>query len=153
MGLNSFLKFVRLKFSAVLKKQLAKEKALANSTGQYTTLSRFIFRSGDFNRSQNRPKPSAFLPPPDLRTSAFWIDQLSEPEVWWIGDNVAAGVRGSPSARADITASTVFDTGLKIEPDPTPHPRHIDICGWPPEKDKQKSIALDLCAFALLRLR
>jgi hypothetical protein len=153
MGLSSFLKFVRQKFSAVLQKQPAKRDALAGSSEQYTTLSRFIFRSSDFHRRTNKPRPSAFLPPPDLRTSAFWIDRLSDLEVWWIGDNVAAGSRGPAPARADIKSRSVFEASLKIEPDTTLHPRHVDICGWPPEKDKRISIALDLCALALLRLR
>jgi hypothetical protein len=147
MGLKSFLKFVRQKFFAAFQKRPAETEQ------QFTTLSRFIFRSGHFSRAQSRPKPSAFLPPADGRTSAFWIDALSEPEVWWIGDNVAAGTRGSALARADLKSDSVIATSLRIEADPAPHPRHIEICGWPPEKDKRISIALDLCALALLRLR
>lgn len=116
-------------------------------------LSRFIFHKRDFTGP--RAKPGAFLPQPKvLKTSAFWIDDLSPDEIWHIGDEVAGKPRGLASiARADLESTCLPNLKLHVEPDPTPHPRHVDICGWPAEKAEQKAIALELCHSATLKVR
>lgn len=118
------------------------------------TLSRFIDKR-HFSIQKFRPKPGAFLPSSDLKTSAFKIDGLREDEIWWIADNIVAreSQRAPAPARADILSTVVLDARLSIEPEPEFHPRHINICGWPREKEQQKAIDLDLCAAALLRVR
>jgi hypothetical protein len=121
-------------------------------SAQYEYLSRFIFYRSHF--SHGKPKPSAFTPTQNLKTSAFWIDELPDKVIWQIGDDVAGAGRKLPAlARGDFKSSDVAEVGLGIEPDTTPHPRHVDICGWPSEKDEQKEIALELCARALLHIR
>lgn len=100
-------------------------------------------------------KPGAFLPSPvDLATSAFWTDALAELEIWHIGDEIVAKPRGRVSlARAEFGPSIVSDAKLTLESDPEPHPRHVVLRGWPTEKDKQKSIAVELSSRSLLRVR
>lgn len=87
----------------------------------------------------------------------FFVDLLQEVEIWALGDSVGFEGRGKPAqARAELPAnviSSIQQTQLRIVPDPQPHPRHVDIAGWPPEKDAQKAIALDLCAASTLHIR
>ena len=84
----------------------------------------------------------------------FWIDELSQIEIWQIGDDVAGKPRNlSAVARADLEASAVIESQLAIQLDAEPHPRHAVIVGWPMEKDEQKALALELCARAMLRIR
>jgi hypothetical protein len=153
MGLSNFLRCVREKLLKVLRAQpddVAKESAIP----AYEELSHFIFDTRHFSRMKAMVKPSAFVPYPENRVSAFWIDELSEPHIWKIGDEVAGQSRGKPAAaRADFKAGAVLGLGLTIEADPEPHPRHVDVCGWPAEKDEQKEVALELCAASTLRIR
>ena len=101
-----------------------------------------------------KPKPGAFLPkPPTLKISALWRDELPEPEIWKIGDLLGITRTKQPLARADFDAADVSEAKLAIEPDPKPHPRHVNLSGWPIDKDEQKSIALLLCARSTLIVR
>lgn len=115
-------------------------------------MSRFIFWKSQF--SNGRPKASAFIPPPNLKTSAFWIDGLEDRAIWDLGDNEAGRGRGKrPRGRADLKSNDVAEVGLACVSDPSPHPRHLNICGWPNEKDEQKAVALELCSRATLHTR
>jgi hypothetical protein len=122
--------------------------------GQNATLSRFIGHRR-FSIQKLVVKPGAFLPPPDLKTSAFISDGLAEDQIWWIADNVVAkeSEKETIPARADILSVAVLEARLTIEPDTEVHPRHVNICGWPEEKEQRKAIDLELCAAAILRLR
>lgn len=91
--------------------------------------------------------------PSTLKISALWRDELLEKDIWKIGDLLGAARSKQPLARADFDTSAVSAAKLEIESDPTPHPRHVNLCGWPSEKDKQKAIALDLCARSTLIVR
>ena len=155
MALSSFLKFVRRKLSEVLRARSASDPTGRTVLLQeYSELSHFIFDTRHFSSARSRVKPPAFVPYPRNRVSAFWIDELLEPEVWRIGDEVAGAPRQKqPIARADFSASVLAEINLTIQPDPIPHPRHVDICGWPTEKDAQKAVALEMCARSTLRIR
>jgi hypothetical protein len=119
----------------------------------YSCLSRFIFDKRHFSISKRVPKASAFNDP-TLRPSAFWIDELLDGDIWKIGDTVAGVSRNRPAiARADFNKSDVSVLKLTIEPDATPHPRHVELCGWPTEKDERIALALELCVRSQLRLR
>jgi hypothetical protein len=122
------------------------ETESASST-QYSLLARFIFQEGHYRKKDPAaPKPGAFLPKPsDLKISAMWRDQLSEREIWSLGDLVGSTRSKPPLARADFDVGAVSEAKLAIEPDPKPHPRHVNVSGWPADKAEQKSIALLLC--------
>ena len=122
---------------------------------EYSLLARFIFQDGHFRRTPPaKPKPNAFLPNPlTLKTSAIWRDALPEQDIWNIGDLLGRPRSKAPLARADFDIATVSEAKLTIESDPIPHERHINLCGWPTEKDKQKDVALLLCARSILILR
>lgn len=122
---------------------------------QYSLLARFIFQEGHYRKkAPAKPKPGAFLPKPStLKISALWRDDLAEQEIWKIGDLLGTTRSKQPVARADFNVAAVSEAKLAIEPDPEPHPRHVNLCGWPNGKDEQKSIALLLCARSILLLR
>ena len=83
----------------------------------------------------------------------LFIDDLRELQTWEIGDKIGE-VRGKPAiARADLQKSSVLEMGLSVELTPGVHPNHADVGGWPVEKDRQKLVALDLCARSGLHLR
>jgi len=85
--------------------------------------------------------------------SAFWIDDLALEAIWPLGD-LAGEPRGKAAlAFAQLRRADVAAVGLFTEDDPKPHPRHVNVCGWPTEKDEIKSLALELCVRATLRIR
>jgi hypothetical protein len=125
-----------------------------NSAGQpqFKRLTRYIFQSGHFSTLHHRVKQGAFLPqPPALKISSIWIDLLGENDIWTIGDLL--GATRKPIARASFDAEILPEARLAIEPDPAPHPRHVNIFGWPAEKDAQKAVALFLCNRSSLQVR
>lgn len=91
---------------------------------QYSLLARFIFQSGHYRTiAPAKPKPNAFLPDPSkLKSSAIWRDTLPEQEIWEIGDSLGAARSKQPLARADFDVAAVSEA---IEPDPKPHPLHV----------------------------
>lgn len=144
------MKAVLKRLSAVLRRPLS--DIGLGSRHQHSLLARFIFQKGHFSRT--RAKANAFLPkPPALEISAICRDGLLEREIWPIGDLLGQTGNRRPLARADFDAEAVSEAGLTIEPDPQPHPRHVNLCGWPTEKDEQKEVALHLCARATLQMR
>jgi hypothetical protein len=86
----------------------------------------------------------------------FFVDSLQTAEIWMLGDTVGNN-RGKPAkARAEMDRSAiglVEECKLRIEPDPKPHPRHVNIAGWPADKDAQKAVAVELCTASTLYVR
>jgi hypothetical protein len=91
--------------------------------------------------------------------SASGIDGLVDNQIWQIGDGAGKSRMLPALSRADFKSSAVYDVEvddvrLTIEADPQPHdPMHVNVCGWPIEKDVRLSIAQDLCAKSMLRIR
>ncbi len=123
-----------------------------NKLKESEELARYLFDRSQYRPSENRPKYSAFLPARDGKTSVFRIYDLSETEIWKIGDCVAQKRDKDLLGRTDIIAINVLKAGLKIDPDNIP-PRHANIVNWPSEKDKQKLIAIELAENAELHLK
>jgi hypothetical protein len=116
-------------------------------------LARFLLQRSHFNLNQQVVKPIAFLPPGDLRTSVFRTYDLSDDEIWTLGlDRVAYPSGRTLYGRAELNVASVMSVGLQVEADDVPL-RHASICGWPREKDHQKSLAQELAANAVLKLR
>jgi hypothetical protein len=92
--------------------------------------------------------------------SASGIDGLAEDKIWQVGDEAGRNRSKPACARADFEASAVYDVQVNgvrlmtIEPDPQPSdPNHVNICGWPQDKDLRISIAQDFCAMSMLQIR
>lgn len=116
-------------------------------------LTRYILHKGHFSITQKRPKYVVFMPSPYGETSVFCISNLSDNEIWNIGDREVAQKRGLPLlGRADILAFHVFNKNLKLIPDNCP-PRHANIVNWPTEKSEQKLIAIELAESSQLHLK
>jgi hypothetical protein len=113
-----------------------------------STLSRFLRHSNQFNSTKGEVKSSAFLPPPDLQLSTFHIDRLEDPEIWDLAKKEMPGVK--IHGRGDFLIREIPE-GLKAILDNDP-PRHVNICGWPSEKEHRKELALVLASKARLRV-
>jgi hypothetical protein len=112
-------------------------------------LARFIVFSGWIRRSDQTVKQDAFIPPPDLELSVTRHKNLSERELWRIGQRVADARPAKLHGRADIRAANVRQQALDVEPNPVPgNPNHANVIGWPADKPAQKIIAQELAAKA-----
>jgi len=112
-------------------------------------LARFIVFSGWIRRSDQTVKQDAFIPPPDLELSVTRHKNLSEQELWRIGQSVADSRPAKLHGRADIRAVNVRQQALDVEPNPAPgNPNHANVIGWPVDKPAQKIIAQELAAKA-----
>lgn len=47
----------------------------------------------------------------------------------------------------------IAELNLRLEATPEEHPRHVNVAGWPTEKDEQMALALEFCAIAILSVR
>lgn len=116
-------------------------------------LTRYILQKSHFSILHKKVKYAAFMPLPHGETSVFRISNLSDSEIWKIGDIEVAQKRGGPLlGRADISVFQVLNKNLKVVPDNIP-PRHANIIGWPEEKSEQKLIAMELAENAQLHLK
>ena len=106
-------------------------------------LARFI-RYKRHIRENGTVKQDAFIPHPHRDLSVIRHIALNENELWDIGRVIITHLYG----RADIYAIEVLNQKLRIEPTSTPR-NHANITGWPPEKEAQKIIALELAVKAL----
>lgn len=116
-------------------------------------LTRYILHKNHFSTLYKRVKYTAFLPTSNGETSVFRTSNLSDNEIWKIGDIEVAQKRGLPLlGYADILAFQVLSENLKVIPDNIPL-RHANIVGWPEEKSEQKLIAMELAENAQLRIK
>jgi hypothetical protein len=108
-------------------------------------ISRFIF--SDRHCHGGKVKFAAFMPPKEKsEISVYRIQGLSEDEIWKIDDQYVTGLRDRKSlGRADLSAETVLNQNLTIDPNGIPHHRHANICfSENLGKDNQRLIALKL---------
>lgn len=93
------------------------------------------------------------MPPKSGALSVYRTSSQSDSAIWEIGQVFVAGPRQLPLiGRADIAAKTVMTDGLSIVPEPTPHPLHADIVGWPQDTTLVRLTAVKLAAQATLVL-
>jgi hypothetical protein len=116
--------------------------------------SRYLLQSGHYTASTGRVRPRAFHPAArDHQTSVFRVQELTERQIWSLGDRYVASPSGKDlRARAELSVAQIREIGLQVEP-AEPPPRHANIVGWPIEKDEWMSRAQELAAVAILRLR
>ena len=93
--------------------------------------------------------------------SVSCIDDLSEADIWKIGDAVGQiGRNKAAKARADFSASAVIQIhipgiSMTVEAEPIPgNSRHMHVCGWPQnDKSRRMLIAQELAAKSRLKIR
>jgi hypothetical protein len=104
-------------------------------------------------RSDDTIRQDAFIPPRDLNLSVTRHLNLSQNQLWEVGQHVAEAIsekhRANLFGRADLTVAAVARTAVRVESAPIPaNPQHAHIAGWPLDKPAQKSIAQQLAAAA-----
>lgn len=115
-------------------------------------LARYIFSRSQYSSSNQTVKYTAFIPPPEKRLSVFRISDLTEDEIFTIGDNIGILRSKSCVGRADIRATAVVESALSIDADDIPL-RHANIVGWPEEGSAIKLKAIELAEKAQLYLK
>ncbi len=116
-------------------------------------LARFILQTGYYRPSNGTVKHNAFMPNKDGEVSVYRTTGLSSAKTYEIGKAHVANVLDKPLLGwADIVAEKVTEHDLRVEADPTPHPRHANIVGWPDDKSEKKMIAVELASDAQLHL-
>lgn len=103
-------------------------------------------------------KPAPPKPPerPVAVTSVYRTNGLSEIEMWDIGDKYVTQLhpdKPAINARADISADAIIATGLQLQSEPVPHPRHANIVNWPNEDEKRQETTALLAVKAILYSR
>ncbi len=126
--------------STKLSASVEPKRALSN-----LTLGRFIDDKRNVSPT-GRVKRRAFEPPSiNLNLSVYKLNDLAENQVWDIGDQFVASIKGRPIlGRADVFEAALRPLALRAVADPVPHPNHMNIVGWPADKDRRISVALDL---------
>jgi hypothetical protein len=115
--------------------------------GDGEQLARFVLFSKHICTSGQRVKPDAFIPHPHSDLSVTRHNGFSEKQLWNIGRKVSIERKRTLYGRADVSATTVRQQSLKVEPKPLKgNPNHANILGWPTEKSAQKIIAQELAA-------
>lgn len=86
--------------------------------------------------------------------SVFRIDDLSEDEIWLVGDEMVPhpGTEDR-NYRADLAVSAVREAQLDVMADTEPHPKHANITGLPTKREEQIDVAKRLMEMAKLRTR
>jgi hypothetical protein len=112
-------------------------------------LARFITASGWVRSKCQTVKQDAFIPYPYPDLSATRHRNLTQEDLWRIGQEVAAARPATLYGRADVLAADVRRQRLEVEPRPVPENlNHASIIGWPSDKPSQKIIAQQLAAVA-----
>jgi len=110
-------------------------------------LARFILRQNQF-RSDHTVKPDAFIPYPWPDLSVTRHMELSEAELWEIGQEIADQRPATLYGRADVRAIVFRKQSLTLSPTATPK-NHVNVSAWPSDKPTQKIIAQEIAAEAV----
>ena len=94
-------------------------------------LVRFALEKSKFRSSDNTAKHSLFMPAKDNVLSVFRSQELSEAQVFSLGEEFVGGPQGrGVFAYASLRAREFRAETLSLVPTIDPHPRHVDIVGW-----------------------
>jgi len=110
-------------------------------------MARFILFRHWIRKSDLRVRPDAFIPHPYPDLSVTRHMDLSEAELWQIGQAIADKRPATLYGRADLRAKSVIKKSLRIVPTSEPK-NHANITGWPADKPSQKIIAQEIAAEA-----
>jgi hypothetical protein len=111
-------------------------------------LARFIHYQR-YIRQDRTIRPDAFIPYPYPDLSVTRHLQLSEIQLWEIGQDVARQVGQTLRGRADVQVSVFRRQELNVVEAPlVENPNHANVTGWPAEKPAQKVIAQQIAAAA-----
>lgn len=126
------------------------DEAVAN----LEVISRFAMSSRQYGTQPLEAKFPLFMPPDDLRMSVYRTSGLNLEETWALGQQyVADPQQKQVKGRADLLASEAREHHLEVIGVPEPHDRHAEIVGWPPDRIRQRLLAVRLAKQAVFSLR
>jgi hypothetical protein len=82
--------------------------------------------------------------------SVYRTQGLSPDEIRDLGRVYVEPMRGPLKGYANQVAQVVFSAGLTVEPDPHPHRRHANICGWSADRAANRIKAEKIAATATI---
>lgn len=108
-----------------------------------TPLARFLF-SGEVTKG-GTVKPAGFMPrwiegTGRFELSTFDIEAMPKQTVFEIAQDVESARGRTCRGWAVLEVGGYLAAGLEVDPDDDP-PRHVNVLGWPPEKERQKLVA------------
>lgn len=135
-----------------LSKELRKfEISFETSIEPNEPLARFITDKKNI-RATGEVKPNAFSPHPQRRDlSVYRTKEISEHEIWHLSDRFCTATRPEKPAiaRAEIPVELPHIHRLQLVADGEPHPRHINIEGWPTEPSAILMIKTEMANMAM----
>ncbi len=114
---------------------------------------RFVVSKRHVNRQTLTLKANAFVPHPYEELSVTRLIEITEDEIWEVGNHIAAA-RTPPRTlrgRGDVLAATYMGQKLEVISDPVDsNPNHANVTGWPSADDEagQVMIAKEIAAVA-----
>jgi hypothetical protein len=110
-------------------------------------LARFIVNS-DEKRADGSVKHKLFLPYKYVELSINRHREATITETWQVGYDVATERNKTLYGLANIRASRCRISSLQVAPDPQlpKNPNHANITGYPPAKEDQMALAIELAA-------
>ena len=103
-------------------------------------LARFVLTERHVRKSDGTVRAEALIPSPHVELSVTRHRDLSDDEVWAVGEDVAKKRLKPLIGRADVRAADARQQKLDVKPDEPPR-NHANVLGWPPEKAFQMALA------------
>ena len=109
-------------------------------------LARYITSSRWFRKQDQTIKQDAFIPPENLmELSVTRHINLTENDIWNIGQVIVRGTPRTLYGRADVEVGHVIAQRLSVVSQPvSDNQNHANIVGWPLAKNDRKMLALEI---------
>jgi len=109
------------------------------------TLTRYVISKSHYRKDSQTVKPDAFIPHPHSELSVTRLIQLSDEDIWSIGNDVATARVPAKTlhGRSDVQALNFLEQELQVRASPLPNNcNHADVTNWPMnDKPAQKLLA------------
>jgi hypothetical protein len=135
----------------MLSRNSRRERPLSVEIRDGEEFSRFILNRKHFSAENKRVKANALLPMTNkatgrLETSTYRVAGLNDQEIWSLGyKNVENAANNRIiKARGQGPFGLVSASGLSCDVNGPPYPRHVDVIGWPQDKDGQLMKATEI---------
>ena len=116
-------------------------------------LARYIVRKQHVRRD-GTVKPDPFIPFKYVELSVTRHLELSEQQIWDIGNRVASQTHTQLQGRADAQALAYMQQRLRVIAAPVEqNPNHANVVDWPSDKQAQKEIALEIVKFVRYKFK
>lgn len=135
----------------MLSRNSRRERPLSVDIRDGEEFTRFILNRKHFSAENKRVKANALLPMTNkvtgrLETSTHRVAGLNNQEIWSLGYEHVENVANNRiiKARGQGPFGLVSASGLSCDVNGPPYPRHVDVIGWPTDKDAQLMKAIEI---------